>query len=68
MSTWAYVLSGRFTPRGVIPLTPIMGRATDPGENHDPGKDQRFTPSLTQTPRLENGLDPNLVLLLGTAR
>ena len=33
-----------------------MGRATDPGENHDPGKDQRFTPSLTQEPRLENGL------------
>jgi hypothetical protein len=33
-----------------------MGRATDPGENHDPGNDQRFTPSLTQEPRLENGL------------
>jgi hypothetical protein len=33
-----------------------MGRATDPGENHDPGKDQRFAPSLTQEPRLENGL------------
>jgi hypothetical protein len=36
-----------------------MGRATDPGENHDPGKDQRFTPSLTQEPRLENGLGQN---------
>lgn len=33
-----------------------MGRATDPGENHDPGKDQRFTPNLTQAPRLENSL------------
>ena len=50
------VRSDRFPPRGVTPLTPIMGRATDPGENHDPGKDQRFTPSLTQEPRLENGL------------
>ena len=38
-----------------------MGRATDPGENHDPGKDQRFTPSLTQEPRLENGLGLVLV-------
>jgi hypothetical protein len=53
---WAYARSDRFPPRGVTPLTPIMGRATDPGENHDPGKDQRFTPSLTQEPRLENGL------------
>src|SRR5262249_46070566 len=26
------------------------------GENHDPGNDQPFTPSLTQAPRLENGL------------
>jgi hypothetical protein len=51
---WAYARSDRFPPRGVTPLTPIMGRATDPGENHDPGKDQRFTPSLTQEPRLEN--------------
>ena len=50
------VRSDRFPPRGVTPLTPIMGRATDPGENHDPGNDQRFTPSLTQEPRLENGL------------
>ena len=47
------VRSDRFPPRGVTPLTPIMGRATDPGENHDPGNDQRFTPSLTQEPRLE---------------
>ena len=40
-----------------------MGRATDPGENHDPGNDQRFTPSLTQEPRLENGLggEPSFV-------
>jgi hypothetical protein len=37
----AYAWSDRFPPRGVTPLTPIMGRATDPGENHDPGKDQR---------------------------
>ena len=44
------------TSQGVTPLTPIMGRATDPGENHDPGKDQRFTPNLTQAPRLENSL------------
>lgn len=48
--------SDRFPPRGVTPLTPIMGRKTDPGENHDPGNDQRFTPSLTQAPRLENSL------------
>src|ERR1700730_13690697 len=52
---WAYARSDRFPPRGVTPLTPIMGRATDPGENHDPGKGQ-FTPSLTRAPRLENGL------------
>ena len=57
---WAYARSDRFPPRGVTPLTPIMGRATDPGENHDPGKDQRFTPSLTQEPRLENGLGGEL--------
>ena len=38
-SAWAFVRSDRFTPRGVTPLTPIMGRATDPGENHDPGND-----------------------------
>jgi hypothetical protein len=56
---WAYARSDRFPPRGVTPLTPIMGRATDPGENHDPGKDHRFTPSLTQEPRLENGLGQN---------
>src|SRR5216683_4539987 len=57
------VRSDRFPPRGVTPLTPIMGRATDPGENHDPGKDQRFTPSLTQEPRLETtpGHEPKLV-------
>ena len=54
------VRSDRFPPRGVTPLTPIMGRATDPGENHDPGNDQRFTPSLTQEPRLENGLGHDL--------
>jgi hypothetical protein len=53
---WAYARSDRFPPRGVTPLTPIMGRKTDPGENHDPGNDQRFTPSLTQVPRLENAL------------
>jgi hypothetical protein len=55
---WAYARSDRFAPRGVTPLTPIMGRATDPGENHDPGKDQPFTPSLTRRPRLENSLHP----------
>jgi hypothetical protein len=33
-----------------------MGRKTDPGENHDPGNDQHFTPSLTQASRLENSL------------
>src|SRR5215471_7192188 len=49
------VRSDRFTPRGVTPLTPIMGRATDPGENHDPGK-ARFTRSLTRAPQLENSL------------
>src|SRR4029077_9352058 len=40
---WAYARSDRFPPRGVTPLTPIMGRATDPGENHDPGKGQFYT-------------------------
>jgi len=49
--------SGRFTPRGVTPLTPIMGRTTDPGENHDTGNDQHARRSLTQEPRLENGLE-----------
>ena len=39
---WAYARSDRFPPRGVTPLTPIMGRATDPGENHDPGKGQFY--------------------------
>jgi len=48
--------SGRLKHRGIIPLTSIMGRATDPGENHDPGRDQHLIWSLTQQPRLENGL------------
>ena len=47
--------SGRFTHRGVTPLTPIMGRTTDPGENRDPGSEQHSR-SLTQQPRLENSL------------
>src|SRR5262249_43196605 len=58
-SAGACARSDRFTPCGVTPLTPIMGRTTDPGENHDPGKEERFTPSLTWRPRLENRLAPN---------
>ena len=38
--------SGRFTHRGVTPLTPIMGRTTDPGENHDPGNERHSTKQL----------------------
>ena len=34
--------SGRFTHRGITPLTPMMGRTTDPGENRDPGSEQHF--------------------------
>jgi len=45
-----------------------MGRATDPGENHDPGNDQRFTPSLTQEPRLENGLRNRRVSVVAAQR
>ena len=51
-----YLGSGRLKHRGVTPLTPTMGRLTDPGENHEPGNDQHLTRSLTQKPRLENGL------------
>jgi len=50
--------SGRFTPHGVTPLTPIMGQTTDPGENHDPGNDQHARWRLTREHRLENGLAP----------
>ncbi len=39
-----------------LDLTPTMGRPADPGENRDPGIDQHRTRSLTQEPRLENGL------------
>jgi hypothetical protein len=36
-----------------------MGRATDPGENRDPGNDdQHLARVLTQAPRLENSLHP----------
>ena len=35
-----------------------MGRATDPGENRDPGNDDQLTlaRALTKAPRLENSL------------
>ena len=51
-----YPGSGGFAHRGVTPLTPTMGRPTDPGENRDPGSDQHLTRSLTKEPGLENGL------------
>ena len=56
--------SGRLKHSGVTPLTPIVGRSgTDPGENHDPGRQMAVTESLTPTPRLENSskgeLDPD---------
>jgi len=51
-----YLGSGRFAPRGATPLTPTMGRPTDPGENRDPGSDQHLTRILTKEPGLENGL------------
>ena len=51
-----YLGSGRFAPRGATPLTPTMGRPTDPGENRDPGSDQHLTRILTKEPGLENAL------------
>ena len=62
---WAYARSDRFPPRGVTPLTPIMGRATDPGENHDPGKGQFYfqldpDAPIREQPRTAEGPDPPL--------
>ncbi len=42
---------GRYPHGGTTPLTPIMGRATDPGENRDPGSERHGYYNQTSTTR-----------------